>query len=147
MVRKAVESDLGQILILYSFLFENENYSDASMFSEKWKTILSHDGLTYFVYEENDILTASCNIAVIPNLSRGQKSYSLIENVITHPDYRRQGYGRAVIQAAIDHAKNMNCYKVMLLSTATENRIAAHKFYESLGFNGNSKKGFNIRFY
>ena len=145
-IRKAIESDLEEILDLYHYLFKEEDYSDSISFKDKWDEILKLNGLVYFVATENGKIVSTCNIMVIPNLSRGQRSYALIENVITHPDYRRKGYGRLVIEKAINQAKKKNCYKVMLLSTSSPDRFAAHKFYEQLGFDGNSKRGFSLRF-
>ncbi len=45
---------------------------------------------------------------------------------------------------AINYAKLQNCYKIMLLSSAY--RIETHNFYKSLGFDGESKHGFQLRF-
>jgi len=69
--------------------------------------------------------------------------YMLIENVVTAPQYRRKGYGRALLQNAMDLARRHNCYKIMLLSNA--GRKEAHGFYMSLGFEGKSKIGFQMR--
>lgn len=145
-IRKAKEHDLAQILELYSYLFSNEDYSERNHFTKKWNEMINFNGLSCFVILEKKQIVSSCMISITPNLSRNQKSYALIENVITHPDYRRQGFGRAVIEHAIKYAIENNCYKIMLLSTASEDRQAAHQFYEELGFDGNSKRGFNIRF-
>ena len=64
----------------------------------------------------------------------------MIENVISHPDYRRKGYGKAVIKKVVNFVKDKNCYKVMLLSTASNQKEIAHKFYENIGFDGDTKK-------
>ena len=78
-----------------------------------------------------------------PNLTRNQRPYALIENVVTHRDYRRRGFGKVVIDKAINYAKEKDCYKIMLLSDSS--RTEAHRFYESLGFDGNAKAGFLMR--
>jgi GNAT superfamily N-acetyltransferase len=57
--------------------------------------------------------------------------------------YRKQGIGKAIMNMAILYAKNKKCYKVILESGIQ--RIDAHKFYESFGFNSTSKKGFELR--
>ena len=145
-VRKAKKDDLTEILELYHYLFKEEDYSNINLYKNKWKENLRHDGLSYFVLSENKKILSSCNVSISPNLSRGQRSYALIENVITHPDYRRKGYGKAVIEEVIKFAKAENCYKIMLLSTVSNERNIAHKFYNDMGFDGDSKKGFNIRF-
>jgi len=144
MIRQAAEKDLPGILFLYKHLFPEENYTDPGEYQEEWSTILNQEGICYFVGEENGKIVAVCNIAVIPNIARNRRPYGVIENVITHPDMRRQGYGKGVVKKAIEYARSRNCYKVMLLSGSTRN--SAHQFYEQIGFDGNSKKGFEMRF-
>lgn len=97
----------------------------------------------YFVAEEAGTLAGSCNITIIPNLTRGGRPFAVIENVITDIAYRRRGIGRSLIEMAVAYAKESNCYKVQLLSGSE--RTGAHRFYESLGFSGNRKKGFDMR--
>lgn len=81
---------------------------------------------------------------IIPNLTRGGKSIGFIENVITDTEYRRKGIGKTVVKNAIEHAKAQNCYKIILQSG--NKRTDAHKFYESIGFDGGTKRAFEIRF-
>jgi GNAT superfamily N-acetyltransferase len=47
------------------------------------------------------------------------------------------------MEKAIKYAKEQNYYKILLQSG--NKRTDAHRFYESLGFDGNSKKAFEIR--
>ena len=47
------------------------------------------------------VLVASCTLVVIPNLTRGGDPYALIETVVTHGAYRRQGAGKAILAAAV----------------------------------------------
>ncbi|MBN2626576.1 MAG: GNAT family N-acetyltransferase [Spirochaetales bacterium] len=63
--------------------------------------------------------------------------------MITHRDYRKRGFGEAIMNEAVSIAKDKRCYKVMLMSSAK--RVEAHGFYEKIGFDGNSKKGFQLR--
>jgi GNAT superfamily N-acetyltransferase len=101
-------------------------------------------GIKYFGAVDGDIVVSTCYVAIIPNLTHAGKPIAFIENVITDEKYRRQGLGRIVMQMAIDYAKECNCNKACLLSYAY--REKAHKFYDSLGFDGNSKRGFMIKF-
>ncbi len=71
------------------------------------------------------------------------RPYALIENVVTHPEYRRMGHGTAVLQAAMQAARDHGCYKVMLLTGSK--RPSTLRFYESVGFNANEKAGFHTR--
>lgn len=61
-----------------------------------------------------------------------------ITNIATHPDYRRQGYGKAVVEALIKHAKNNR-----LVSISLEVRVsnkAAIDLYTDLGFKTEGKR-------
>ena len=105
-----------------------------------WRDIINNPWLHYFVAEVNDQLVSSCTLTIIPNLTRGARPYGLIENVVTHAAYRRQGLGKAVLQYALRVAWAANCYKVMLLSGSKQPEVL--RFYESAGFKRNVKTGF-----
>ena len=99
--------------------------------------------IKYFVAKDNEKIIASCYICIIPNLTRGGKSIGFIENVITDTEYRGKGIGKKIMENAIKYAKGQNCYKVILQSG--NKRTDAHGFYESIGFDGESKKAFEMR--
>ncbi|HEX3028646.1 MAG TPA: GNAT family N-acetyltransferase, partial [Clostridia bacterium] len=61
-------------------------------------------------------------------------------NVVTHKDYRKRGYGKAVLQKAIEAARERNCYKVMLMTSRKEESTL--RFYEEAGFEKGTKTGF-----
>jgi hypothetical protein len=89
---------LENLLKLYSYLFEKEDYSDVSVFQDTWEKMLEPGSfLRCFIAFKNDIIVSSCCISVIPNLTRSRRPYALIENVITHPEYRKRGYRSMVI--------------------------------------------------
>lgn len=61
-----------------------------------------------------------------------------ITNIATHPDYRRQGYGRAVVEALIKYAR-MNGLDSVSLEVRESNK-AAIELYTSLGFKVEGKR-------
>ena len=142
MVRQARKEDLIGILNLYTYLLPDEDYTHTEQFLPKWEEIMQRDGLVYFVAFEGREIAATGSIIVTPNLTRAQRPYAIIENVVTHPDMRRKGFGRMIVQMAIDHARKQNCYKVMLLSAS--HRKGAHEFYKKIGFDGDLKRGFHF---
>ena len=83
-------------------------------------------------------LVSSCTLTVTPNLTRGTRPYGLIENVVTHANFRRRGLGQQLIDHALQMAWQQRCYKVMLLT----GQQAAHHFYEECGFRKGIKTGF-----
>lgn len=143
-IRVAEQSDLEGILELYRELNPEDPGLPGERASALWKTICSEPFFKYFVAVEQDRIVSTCNISIIPNLTRGGRPFAVIENVITDEKFRNRGIGAEVVRAAVDCARSSGCYKVMLLSGIK--RKEAHRFYEKLGFNGNSKKGFDMRF-
>ena len=61
-----------------------------------------------------------------------------ITNIATHPDYRRQGYGKAVVEALIKYAKNNRLESISL--EVRESNRAAIELYSSLGFKVEGKR-------
>ena len=143
-VKTAAPPDLKSLLSLYQQLFPEEDYSRPGEFLEKWQEIQADPKMHCFIAFNDQTPAASCVLTIIPNLTRNQRPYGVIENVITDKKLRYKGFGRAVIEKAVSRANEFNCYKIMLLSDAS--RLEAHSFYRKLGFDGNSKKGFQIRF-
>lgn len=76
-------------------------------------------------------------------LLRKANEFCFIENVVTDKAYRKRGLASQVIDMAIEFAKEHNCYKAVLQSGM--DRSEAHAFYENKGFNGTSKKAFDMR--
>lgn len=144
-IRFATFEDLDQIMALYKHLIPNDLEMDEKRLKTVWQEIMGkNDTYRYIVAEENGELLSTCNIAIVPNLTRSARPYAVIENVITHPNARQKGLGRGTIEFALDYAKQQGCYKVMLLSGS--HRTEAHQFYERLGFNGSKKRGFVIEY-
>jgi GNAT superfamily N-acetyltransferase len=84
----------------------------------------------------------TCNLAIVPNLTRGAHPYGIIENVVTHTDYRKQGLGTQVLRYALNIAWQQKCYKVMLLTSSK--REETLRFYEQAGFKRGVKTGFIV---
>ncbi|MBN1813181.1 MAG: GNAT family N-acetyltransferase [Anaerolineae bacterium] len=143
-IREAIEDDLDGLLDLYAHLSPNDAPSPPrARVVELWQEIIANPMLTYFVAEQEGQLVCSCNLTIVPNLTRGARPFGVIENVITHPDFRRRGVGKAILDRAIETAKQAGCYKVMLLSGTS--RKEAHALYEKVGFSKDTKLGFDLR--
>ncbi|MBN1850872.1 MAG: GNAT family N-acetyltransferase [Deltaproteobacteria bacterium] len=107
-----------------------------------WESICTRSDIHCIVADMNGMLISSCTLAIIPNLTRGARPYGVIENVVTHPEFRCQGHANAVLQYALDITRSTKCYKVMLLSNKKNKE--AHQLYEKMGFDMDSKYGFII---
>ena len=141
-IRAAVEADLQQVFKLYGELNPSDPPIDEAAAAAVWKQAVEC-GVTYFVAEAGGNIVATCYIAIIPNITRGCSPIGFVENVITASSHRRRGIGKKLLEAAVEFAKSKGCYKVTLQSGSK--RTDAHAFYESIGFDGDSKRAFEIR--
>ncbi|WP_271575491.1 GNAT family N-acetyltransferase [Bradyrhizobium sp. CCBAU 11361] len=113
-IRRATEHDLPEVLSLYRHLHPHEARLETSTAERVWSTLLRSGFMTVIVAQAAKQLVSSCTLAIVPNLSRGGRSYGVIENVVTHADYRKRGLGRRVLAHALDIASQADCYKVHL---------------------------------
>ena len=141
-IRPAAQGDLPALLALYRHLNADDLEMAPDIAAERFAEITALPGMTVLIGVASETLTSSVTLVVIPNLTRGGAPYALIENVVTHADYRKRGHARALITNAFERAWDAGCYKVMLLTGSKE--PATLKFYEGCGFTQN-KTGFQIR--
>jgi len=141
-VRTATEEDLPHILDLYSELHPNAPSINKDSATAVWDQALQ-SGVTYFLAEIKGSIVATCYISIIPNITKQCSPIGFIENIITSAPYRRLGIAKRLLEAVVEYAKAQGCYKVTLQSNVK--RTDAHEFYESVGFDGNSKRAFEIR--
>jgi len=139
-IRTAVKDDLRSLLDLYTYLHGNPLPEVNTHIEGIWQKIvgdINHHIILGFVEDE---LVASCVIVIIHNLTRGQRPYAVIENVITHPDHRQKGYATIMLTAAKEIAARNNCYKIMLMTGSK--RESTLDLYRRSGFNSDDKIAF-----
>lgn len=142
-VRTATDDDLPQLLNLYRHLHPHDPELDTAAAERVWSNLLASGFTTVIVAQAAELLVSSCTLAIVPNLSRGGRSYGVIENVVTHADHRRLGLGRRILAHALDIADRADCYKV-LLATGSK-RETTLRFYEGAGFERGGKTYFEVR--
>jgi GNAT superfamily N-acetyltransferase len=140
-VRELAAHDLPALLDLYAHLHDSDlPQAPAPVVASVWDSIRRNDSICYFGGFAGAGLVSSCNITVIPNLTRSCAPYGLIENVVTHKGHRGQGHGTAVLKAALDFAWSRRCYKVMLMTGRLDE--GTFSFYEKAGFKRHEKEAF-----
>jgi GNAT superfamily N-acetyltransferase len=130
--RPARLSDLPSLLSL----FEVSEVSAVSQPRERvegiWRETLARPGVHVFVSGDRDRIAATCMLIIAPNLLRSGRCHAFLENVLTHPELRGRGHGKAVVMAALEHAWAADCHHVLMQSGRADPRV--HTFYERLGF-------------
>jgi len=130
--RAATASDLPQLLDLFRASEVSAVATPASRAERIWRDILARDGLTVFVSEAGPRIVATCMLITAPNLLRDGRGHAYLDNVVTHPEFRGLGHGRAVVNAALAAAWAQDCHHVLLQSGRKDTRV--HRFYEGCGF-------------
>ncbi|HWZ67701.1 MAG TPA: GNAT family N-acetyltransferase, partial [Stellaceae bacterium] len=141
--RLAQASDLESLLDLFRVSEVSSIADPTERIEHIWSETLTHQGLALFVSEAGARIAATCMLITAPNLLRGGRGHGFLENVVTHPEHRGQGHGRAVVRAALTEAWSRNCYHVLLQSGRKDPRV--HRFYESLGFEPGVRVGYVAR--
>lgn len=101
-----------------------------------WRDVIKrfeNDELRYLlVLEEDGKIVSSVQLAIIENLTHNVRPFAVIENVVTHADFRNRGYASALLAEATKISENFNCYKVFLETGS--NRETTLNFYRQNGF-------------
>lgn len=139
-VRRAEPNDLSGILALYRELRPHDPDLAPEVAQAAFRALTARSDIHVVVCELDQTLVSTCMLAVIPNLACGARPFGVIEHVVTLSAHRGRGYGRRVLEYALDLAWSERCYKVVLLSGMQ--RSDAHRLYESVGFVGDVEKGF-----
>jgi GNAT superfamily N-acetyltransferase len=130
--RRARADDLAALLALFRVSEVSAAAEPKQRAESIWSRTLSRDGLIVFVAESESRIVATCMLITAPNLLRSGRQHAFLENVVTHPDFRGRGYGRAVVDAALAAAWEQDCHHVLLQSGRADPRV--HRFYEGCGF-------------
>lgn len=99
---------------------------------DRWRRFcerLHDDHHQVFVLELDDGLAGAATLLIEDKLIHGMGRVGHVEDVVVDERHRGKGFGRALIDHAVAHAKKHGCYKV-ILDCAPENT----GFYARCGF-------------
>jgi len=94
------------------------------------------------IAERNGAVIGTLQISFIPGLPGFGMKRGMLENVHIRVDQRGSGYGREMVQWAIDQCRLAGCGNVQL--TSNKRRSDAHRFYARLGFEA-THEGFKLK--
>ena len=134
-IREATPEDAEALKVLYfDYLTKYPPTEEQDM--KTWKEILAEynrDPYNYIlVIEEDGQVVSSVQLGIIRSLTHNVRPFAVVENVVTHADYRQKGYASALLQKAAEIAKELNCYKLSLETGS--NRESTLNFYRQNGF-------------
>ncbi|HEX2365470.1 MAG TPA: GNAT family N-acetyltransferase [Bradyrhizobium sp.] len=91
--RTARADDLASLLALFRVSEVSAVVEPMEQVERIWAKMLSRDGLTVFVSEDEAKIVSTCMLITAPNLLRSGRQHAFLENVVTHPDFRGRGFG------------------------------------------------------
>jgi [ribosomal protein S18]-alanine N-acetyltransferase len=128
--------------------FRPMNSSDLSEVIEIERASFAYPWSTNFFLQELKVGCARSLLAVVGDKSIGYVIYWLLQyeidihNLAVHPAYRRQGVGKALLEAVIEEARRQGASRVTL--EVRKSNEVAQKLYQALGF---SAKGVRTAYY
>ena len=148
-VRLATEEDIHRILGLYHELTIHLSQVEMSRspspddVRKVFAEICADPRHELSVAEEGGEVVGTVVLLIVPNLSHSATPWAIVENLIVGEKYRREGYGRMLLEHVIARAKEKGCHRIELCSDLR--RKEAHQLYSSVGFEA-SAYGFRIYF-
>ena len=134
-IRKAKSKDAEDLKKLYfEYLTAYLPKEEQDMYA--WAKLLDKfekdENMYLLVVEENESVVSTVQMAIIESLTHNIRPFAVIENVVTHIDYRNKGYASALLDKASAIAKERRCYKVFLETGS--NKESTLNFYRNNGF-------------
>jgi GNAT superfamily N-acetyltransferase len=134
--RSALRADVPAIL----HLLDDDEISRSRMVAETadadfWRAFEAIDAdprNELIVADEAGEIVGTCQLTFTPSLSRRATERMTIEAVRVRADRRGAGVGRAMMEWALQVARERGCGLAQL--TTDKRRTAAQRFYASLGF-------------
>jgi len=134
-IRKAKKTDANDLLTLYfNYLthFPPKEEQDINLWQNLLDKFEKDENMYLLVAEIEGKVVSTVQMAIIENLTHNIRPFAVIENVVTHADYRNKGYASALLERASQIAKERHCYKLFLETGS--NKESTLNFYRNNGF-------------
>lgn len=137
--RQATREDLPEIVRMLADDFlgaQRERYENPlpESYVKAFEEIDADKNNELIVAEIDSEIVGTLQITFTPSISLQGGKRATVESVRVDAKQRGKGLGKELMLWAIDRAKREGCYLLQL--TTNSERTDAHRFYESLGFDG-----------
>ena len=135
-IREVRQGDLESVLALYAAI--EDSSADVLTLEQAqavWAQFARYPSYRLWVAcdpAQHGVVVGTYALLVMHNLAHRGAPSAIAEDVVVAPGRQGQGIGRQMMAHAVQQARAAGCYKLALSSNAK--RVAAHAFYESLGF-------------
>ena len=133
-IRQAETNDITSLCELLDLLFEQEiefKPNRAAQFSGLTEIIKNEEAGRILVVENKGKIAGMVNILFTVSTALGGR-VAILEDMVVAKDERDKGFGAALLQAAVQTAKELGCKRITLLTD--NNNVTAQNFYMRNGF-------------
>jgi glucosamine-phosphate N-acetyltransferase len=120
---------MEQVVQVLSYLVPMGKNIRENLQPETFAKIMDLDSCDTLVWESDGQIVAVGSLWVLQKIIRGYGKMGQIEDVVVLPEYRGSGFGKMIIDALIEKARERGAYKVIL--NCSDDNIP---FYEKCGF-------------
>jgi ribosomal protein S18 acetylase RimI-like enzyme len=145
LLRPAAIADIPQLAALLDLLFSQEAdfTPDAEKQSRALRLIIEQPeiGCIYCAADAEKIV-GMVNLLLTVSTAEGGR-VAILEDLIVHPDHRRDGIGKQLLLHAITAARAAGCLRITLLTDSTN--ALALQFYKNAGFTASQMVPFRLK--
>lgn len=137
--RLATLEDVPEIIKLCNLVFEED--TDIEFAKKEFLKSEDDENQIYLIGIVDGKIVAHTKITVIPTMYKDMNTYSILNHVCVHPEYRRNNIATKMILECEKISKEHNCTSIKLWSN--NYRGPAHACYKKYGFEINDASFFS----
>ena len=138
MIRKARLADLDNLLHLYDHLRGGLSYvkrkpmQATALHKKALAAMLKNKQVQVLVAEEHGRLVGTCTLYILDRVYWRGRPWGVLDSIVVSGSQQGKGLGSQLIKHAVKVCRKAGCSQLNL--TSNTQRLRAHIFYESLGF-------------
>ena len=137
-IRKLAHKDIETLISLYEIFWGEK--SDRKKMERKLKDLENNDSYIFLCAEKENKVIGTIQGVICEELYGDCQPFLLMENLVVDKAYRKQGVGKTLLDSLENIAKNRGCTQILFITES--NREDTIKFYESVGYNLETHRGF-----
>lgn len=132
-IRPARLADVARLLDLYKLLdLAAEPEMPIDRAQARFLDLTSNSRHAIYVAELHKQIVGTFSLIFVGGIPHGARDSCIVEDVVVAPEFQGTRIGKRMMRFAMEQCATRDCYKLVLSSHLQ--RAAAHRFYESLGF-------------
>ncbi|WP_271765452.1 GNAT family N-acetyltransferase [Aquimarina algiphila] len=137
-IRRLKETDLHQVAELYSLFWDDA--MNLTKMKEVFKRVSKDSQYIFLGAEMNGEIIGTIQGVICEELYGACKPFLVMENFVVSKEHRGKGIGKSLLSELENNAKKRECSQMIFLTES--DRSDTIKFYEKLGFDSSTHKGF-----